>query len=126
MNNMDLFKRWFWIILTVTLVIYWCPNPGQADSDAITPSDLEHSGPFEFSATIMEIDYGKNMLIIAENEIYVVDIMIGSEYIKTVISNANGGAILFDSFDRGQTVMVRGMKLPDGRVIAEELVRLSK
>jgi hypothetical protein len=65
------------------------------------------------------------MLIIAENEIYVVDLMIGTEYIKTVLSDADGRPILFDSLDRGQTVMVRGMKLPDGRVIAEELVQLS-
>lgn len=126
MNNMNLIKRWFWTILTVTLVISWCPNPTQADSNAITPSDLEYSGPFELSARIMEIDYGNNMLIVAEIEIYVVDLMIGAEYIKTVISDADGGAILFDSLDRGQTVMMRGMKLPDGRVIAEELIRLSK
>jgi hypothetical protein len=131
MKNMDLLKRWFWVkrcfwaMLMVTLVINWCPNSGRADSNAITPSDIEYSDPFEITASIMEIDHGKNMLIIAENEIYVVDLMIGTEYIKTVLSDADGRPILFDSLDRGQTVMVRGMKLPDGRVIAEELVQLS-
>ena len=126
MNNVDLFKRWVWILLTVTLVIYWCPNQGQADAHAITPSDLKYSDPFELTAKIMEIDYGKNKLIMAEYEIYVIDLMIGAEYIKTVLSDADGGTIFIDSLDRGQTVMVSGMKLSDGRVIAEELVRLSR
>jgi hypothetical protein len=112
-------------MLTVTLVIIWCPNPGRADSNAITPSDVAYSDPFEITASIMEIDYGNNMLIIAENEIYVVDLMIGTEFIKTDLSDADGRTILFDLLERGQTVMVRGMKLPDGRVIAEELVQLS-
>ena len=125
MNNVDLFKRWVWILLTVTLVICWCPNQGRADAHAITPSDLKYSDPFELTAKIMEIDYGKNKLIMAEYEIYVIDLMIGAEYVKTALSDADGGTIFIDSLDRGQTVMVSGMKLSDGRVIAEELVRLS-
>ena len=125
MNNVDLFKRWFWTLLTVTLIVCWYPSQGQADAHAITPSDLKYSDPFELTAKIMEIDCGKNKLIIAENEIYVIDLMIGAEYVKTVLSDADGGTIFIDSLDRGQTVMVSGMKLSDGRVIAEELVRLS-
>ena len=106
MNNVDLFKRWVWILLTVTLVICWCPNQGRADAHAITPSDLKYSDPFELTAKIMEIDYGKNKLIMAEYEIYVIDLMIGAEYVKTALSDADGGTIFIDSLDRGQTVMV--------------------
>ena len=126
MNNVDVFKRWVWILLTVTLVICWCTNQGRADdAHAITPSDLKYSDPFELTAKIMEIDYGKNKLIMAEYEIYVIDLMIGAENVKTVLSDADGGTILIDSLERGQTVMVSGMKLSNGRVLAEELVRLS-
>jgi hypothetical protein len=74
----------------------------------------------------MEIDYGKNMLISDENEIYVIDLIIGTEHIMTVLSDAHSRAILFDSLEPGQTIRVSGMKLPDGRVIAEELVQLSR
>lgn len=126
MNNVDLFKRWFLSILTVILVLNWCPSQSRADSGAITPSDIEHSDPYEITASIMEIDYGKNMLIIAENEVYLVDLVIGGEFIKSVLSDAHGHAILFDSLDRGQTVTVSGMILSDGRVIAEELVLQSR
>ncbi len=126
MKNADIVKRCFWVILIVTLIINWCPSQSQADSGAITPSDIEHSDPFEITASIMEIDYAKNMLVIAENRVYVVDLVIGGEFIESVLSDAHGDAILFDSLDRGQTVTVIGMKLSDGRVIAEELVQLSR
>ena len=125
MNSVDLKKRLLWAILITTLAINWCPSQCWADADAIMPSDLKYSDPFEVKSRIMEIDYGNNMVIIAEKKVYVVDLMIGSQSLKTALSDADGEAILFDSLDRGQTVMVRGMKLPDGRVIAGELVRLS-
>jgi len=137
MNNADLFKRrsgvkrrfganrWLGAILAVTLIITWCPGQSRAESSVIKPSDVRYSEPFELTAKIMEIDYAKNILIVAEYEIYVVDLRIGAEYIHTDLSDAHGRAIPFDSLDRGQTVRVIGMKLPDGQVVAEELVRLS-
>ena len=126
MHNVDLLRKWFWTLLTVTLVITWCPSQVGADFNTITPSDIAYSEPFEITAKIMAIDYSENMLIVAENEIYVVDLTIGAETIKTDLSDAYGEAISFKSLGRGQTVMVSGMKIPDGRVIAEELVRLRR
>lgn len=131
MNNLDVLKRrfpakrWLLAMLTVTLVLYWCPNRSGADFNTITASDIQYSDPFEITASIMEIDYAKNLLIVAEHEVYVVDLIIGGEFIKTVLTDAHGEALLFDFLKRGQTVTVSGMKLPDGRVIAEELVQQS-
>lgn len=125
MNNVHLLKRCLWAMLTMTLIVYWCPNQSSAASTKpITPEELEYSGPFELTAPIMEIDPGKNTLIVAENEIFVVDLMVGAEHLLTVISDAEGGAVAFESLDRGQTVLVRGLQLPDGRVIAE-LIQIS-
>jgi hypothetical protein len=124
MNNVHLLKRCFWALLTVTLILYWCPNQSRAASKPITPEELLYSGPFEITSRIMEIDHGKNMLIVAENEIYVVDVMVGEEHLLTVFSDAEGRAVSFESFARGQTVLVQGMQLPDGRVIAE-LIQLA-
>jgi len=124
MNNVHLLKRCLWAILTITLIVCWCPNQSGAASKPITPEELEYSGPFEITARIMEIDHGKNMLIVAEKEIYVVDLMVGAEHLWTVFSDAEGAAIAFESLDRGQTVLVRGVQLPDGRVIAE-LIQIS-
>jgi len=125
MNNVHLLKRCLWTIFTAALLVYWCPNQSRATSQPITPEELEYSGPFEMTGRIMEIDHGKNMLIVAENNIYVVNLMVGAEHLVTVISDADGGALAFEALDRGQTVLVRGLQLPDGRVIAE-LIQISK
>jgi len=107
------------------LAIQLAPTQGWADIGPIDPSDFEYSEPFEVSARIMDIDYSNHMLIVLESKVYVVDLLIGAQNLKTVLTNANGNPILFSSLSQGQKVMVRGMKLPDGRVIAGELVRLS-
>lgn len=119
MNNVHLLKRCLWVILAMALIGYWCPNQGRAASRPITAEALEYSGPFELTAPIMEIHRGKNMLIVAEKEIYTVDLMVGSEHLLTIFSDAEGGAVAFESLKRGQTVLVRGLELPDGRIIAE-------
>ena len=124
MNNVHLLKRCLWTIFAAALLVYGCPNQSRAAAPSITPEELEYSGPFEMTGRIMDIDHGKNMLILAENKIYVVDLMVGAEHLMTMISDADGGALAFEALDRGQTVLVRGLQLPDGRVIAE-LIQLS-
>ena len=122
MNKTYQLKRWIWVVLAVNLIMNCFAVAGWAESSAISPSDIEYSDPFKLTASIMEIDYGSQMLIVAENKIFVVDVMVGAEYINTLLSDADGNTIQFESLDRGQTIAVTGMKLPDGRVIAEELV----
>ena len=119
MNKVHPIKRISWAMLTLTLIVCWCPHQGWAASKPITPEELLYSGPFELTSRIMDIDSGQNMLIVAEKEIYVVDVMVGEEHLLTVLSDAAGGAVSFESFARGQTLLVRGLQLPDGRVIAE-------
>ncbi len=124
MNNVHSLKRCLWALLTVTLIVYGCPDQSRAASKPITPDELLYSGPFEITSRIMEIDHGKNMLVVAEYGIYVVDVMVGEEHLLTVLSDAEGSTVSYESFARGQTVLVRGLQLPDGRVIAE-LIQLA-
>ncbi|MEJ2170182.1 MAG: hypothetical protein P8X90_32175 [Desulfobacterales bacterium] len=121
MNNMRLLKRSLLTILTLTLIICWSLNQSGAASEPITPEELEYSGPYEITARIMEIDPPKNMLVVAENKIYVVDVIVGAEHLLTMLADAQGGAITFEAFAPGQTVLVQGLQLPDGRVIAEKI-----
>ena len=67
----------------------------------------------------MEIDFAENLLIVAEYRIYVVDLLVDGEHLLTVLSDEAGEAVAFESFVQGQTMLVRGLQLPDGRVIAE-------
>jgi len=119
MNNVKRFKRCFGAVLAIAVIFSWCPNGGLAASKPITAEELKYSGPFEITAPIMEIEPAKNMLVVAEYEIHVVDLIVGAEHLLTVLSDEEGGAVAFESFARGQTVLVRGLQLPDGRIIAE-------
>ncbi len=122
MNTVDRRKCLIGVVLTICLIVIGLPQLVLAKSKAITPADIRYSEPFEVTATIMEIDYGKNLLIVAEREIYLVDLLTVKQAIKTKLSAANGQTILFDALERGQKVRVSGLQLPDGRVIAGELV----
>lgn len=119
MKNVNEIKQLIGALLAITLIFSWCPTPSRAASRAITPSDLTYSGPFEITAPIMEITYKPVMLIVAEYSIYVVDQNVGSEHLQTVLKDADGQSIEFEALQRGQMVLVRGLKLPDGRIIAE-------
>jgi len=131
MNSVNLKKKQsagikqFSGVILLILAIQLVPIHGWADIGPIDPSDFEFSEPFEVSARIMDIDYSNNMVIVLESKVYVVNILIGVQNLKTVLTDADGKPILFSELSQGQKVMVRGMKLPDGRVIAGELVQLS-
>jgi len=118
MHTMQRYK-YFWTAVAIALIVCWCPHQGRAAFEPITAEELKYSGPFELTGSIMEIDLAENMLVVAEYRIYVVDLLIGDEHLLTVLSDDAGEAIAFESFDQGQTVLVRGLQLPDGRVIAE-------
>ena len=122
MKNVDRRIRLVGAVLMICLIVIGLPHLARAKSKAILPADIRFGEPFEVTATIMEIDYGKNLLIVAEREIYLVDLWAGKQAIKTKLSDANGQTILFDALERGQKVRVSGMQLPDGRMIAGELV----
>ena len=122
MNRNHPQKQLFQAVLTICLAVILWIGSAQAESRAITPADIKFSEPFEITAKIMEIDYGKDLMIVAEHDVYAVDFLMGSEAIKTALSDGDGHGIVFDDLERGQKVRISGMKLPDGRVIAEELV----
>jgi hypothetical protein len=119
MNNVHLLKRFLGAILAIPVILFWCPYPSGAASQPITPEALRYSGPFEITSRIMEIDHEKKLLVVAEKEIHVVDITVAGEHLLTLLSDAEGEPLVFDALTRGQTVLVKGIELPDGRVIAE-------
>ena len=68
--------------------------------------------------SLMDIDYGKSVLMVAENEVMIVDSVIGDEQFTTQVTDPEGDVISFESLHAGQKVLVRGLKLADGRVLA--------
>ena len=104
-------------LIFLFLLLLW-PLVGGASSRHISGSDLDDADPVEFSSGIMEIDYDKAMLVVAENEVMIVDLVIGDEQFTTRVTNAKGEEISIESLYKGQKVLVQGLKLDDGRVVA--------
>ena len=98
-------------------ILLW-PLVCGASPEFISDLDLDDSDPVEFSSRIMEIDYGKGVLMVAENEVMIVDAVIGDEQFTTLVTEPEGDMISFESLHTGQKVLVRGLKLADGRVLA--------
>lgn len=98
-------------------ILLW-PLVSGASPEFISDLDLDDSDPVEFSSRIMEIDYGKGVLMVAENEVMIVDSVIGDEQFTTQVTDPEGDVISFESLHEGQKVLVRGLKLVDGRVLA--------
>ena len=108
--------------LLFLFMLLW-PPVGGANPEFLPDLDLDNSDPVEFSSRIMEIDYGKGMLVVAENEVMIVDAVIGDEQFTSLVTDPEGEVISIESLHSGQKVLVRGLKLPDGRVLAS-MVRL--
>jgi hypothetical protein len=94
---------------------------GAASSGPISGSDLDTAELVEFSSHIMSIDFGEEVLVVAENVVMIVDRIIGGEQFTTLITNSEDETITFDSLYKGQKVLVQGFKLEDGRVVAARI-----
>jgi len=118
----------FKISLGVVLACYvllFCPLPGTAEEKNLH-LDFDNSDPVEFNARIMEINHEKAELVVAEEVIYVVDIMIGEQRFFTEVTDAEGNPNGFESFNEGDIVLVRGFKTSDGVVFASLLQKAKK
>jgi hypothetical protein len=105
------------------LILLW-PLVSGASPKLISDRNLDDSDPVEFSSHIMEIDYGKGVLVVAENTVMTVDLIIANEQFATRVTAPQGDVISFDSLHTGQKVLVRGLKLADGRVVASLVQQL--
>ena len=111
-------NRWIRTFLIFLSIVFLWPLVSGASPELISDSALDNSDPVEFSSHIMAIDYGKGVLVVAETEVMIVDLMIGAEQFTSQIVDPEGETISIDSLYKGQTVLVQGLKLEDGRVMA--------
>lgn len=110
-------NRWARIFFIFLIGFLW-PLAGGASSELISESDLDNSDPVKFSSRIMSVDYAKGVLVVAETEVMIVDMLIGGDQFTSQVFNPAGDAISIESLSEGYSVMVQGLKLEDGRVVA--------
>ena len=102
-----------------------CPLSGTA-AEVKHKLDFDNSDPVELRAKIMEIDHEKAQLVVAEEVILVVDFMIGEHRFFTEVTDAEGNPHIFESFNEGDYVLVKGFKNADGVVLASLLQKDKK
>jgi hypothetical protein len=86
--------------------------------------DFDASDPVEYRGRIMEINHEKAQLVVAEETILVVDLMVGNYRLATEVTDDAGNLEAFESFERGDIVLVQGFKDADGIVFAALLQKL--
>ncbi len=107
-------------IALLVLVLFW-PPMGTASSGFFSETDLDQAEPVEIASHIMSIDYETGILVVAENQVMIVDVVVGGERFTTQVIDTEGEAIAFEELSIGQTVLVQGLKLVNGRIVAAKV-----
>ena len=84
------------------------------------------TGLFEVHSRIMEINYGKKYMIVAEKRVDLIDYREGGQRYRTLLRNSRGNTISFRSFKRKNWVFVLGLELGGDRIAAREIYRLPR
>ena len=113
-------KKILTIILVLGLAIgakglLYPNNAGAFSGITINAARLEF---VETDAEIMVVNIKKSYLIVAEIKFDVTEFKIGEKIYKTALVDADGETATLKSFKKGQRVIVKSIKLPNGDLIA--------
>ena len=111
------------IILMIGCAAIFPIKPWAAEPKSLT-LDFDNSDPVEYQARIMEIDYEKAQLVVAEDLILVVDLLVRGERFATQVTDAKGKPKPLAAFKAGDMVLVQGFKNADGVVFATVIQNL--
>jgi hypothetical protein len=111
------------IILLIGCAAIFPIKPWAAEPKSLT-LDFDDSDPVEYQARIMEIDYEKAQLVVAEDPILIVDLMVAGERLATRVTDANGKPKPLAFFKAGDMVFIQGFKNADGVVFAAVIQKI--
>ena len=109
-----------WVVIGICGLLYPA-NSGAVSAKNIFPEGVE---PFELYGKIMEVNIHKAYFIVAEKKISVTGFKVGDQLIKTTFLDANGRPVKINTFRKGQRVLVQGVTLPDGTIVAGRVQKL--
>ena len=113
-----------WLLISLVCCAVLLPLGPCESSEIKLQMDFDTSDPVEYRARIMEINHEKAQLVVAEETIVVVDLMVGKYRLITEMIDDSGNLEVFESFKRGDIVLVQGFKNADGVVFASLLQKL--
>ena len=126
MNYSNRLKKSLWLAI---LLACWAVVIPMKPCDAAEPTfnfDFDISDPVEYRARIMTINFAKAQLIVGEHTIQVVDIISGEQRFTTALKNAKDEAVALQLFQKGDLVLIQGLKQPDGSIIASIIQKLNR
>lgn len=125
MYYMKIFKKGLILCLTISMCVFLYPAYNSYAFSWIN-IDLENSEPVEINALIMEVNTAKSYMIVAEKKINITSFKDGKKIYKTKLMNKKGRVVQLSSFKEGQRVLVKGVKLIDGQIVALEIKKIDK
>jgi len=124
MLGRDILKILPILFLIITGGAFFNVTLSPAQSEGKLNIDLNKSDSAKLQAPIMEINAAKGILIVAEKEVHIVDLIIDGHPFKTALRNVEGKPVAFESFHVGQRVYVEGIEFERDRVAASVIQHL--
>jgi len=123
MNCLDIFRKipLLWLVIGMCGLLY----PNNTGAFSAKTIDFDRFEPVEVNALIAEVNRAEAYLIVGEKKIYLMEFKVGNTLYKTTLVDVKGNALQLNSFRKGQRVLVRGIKLPDGGIAAGVVQKLS-
>lgn len=111
-------------LFSTLLLVFSVSATVQAESTSgWDPTDKEQVF-FTLQSQIMEIDYARNKLVVAEREIELINERENGRVLSTMLRNSYGGKIEWRSLSRGNLVFVRGFEQSGAPALAREIYLL--
>lgn len=123
MNYIDIFRKTVlvWLVIGICGLLYPA-NTGAFSGRSIFPEGMEQ---VEIYGLVMEVNAREAYLIVGEKRINVTGFDVGGQHYKTSLLDAKARAVELSSFRKGQRVLVQGLRLPDGVIVAGRVQKLA-
>jgi len=120
MNYTNIFKKTIFLLIAIGMCVLSYPNNTIAFSKESI--DFDYVEPFKINAVISMINLNKAYLIAGEKKILFMEFKVGDKHYKTAFVNQRGSTSYVTSLRTslwlGERVIVKGLKLPNGDILA--------
>lgn len=96
-----------------------------AAAETTTAIDTGTGLPYKNDGLVMKVDTNAATMIVLEKEVLVTQYKVGEEVLKTTLLSTGGTSVELSSFKEGQRVRVVGFLMPDNRIVAQSIQKVS-
>lgn len=100
-------------------------DDSSAAVETTTAIDTGTGLPFKNDGLVMKVDTAAATMFVFEKEVLVTQYKVGAEVLKTTLLSTGGTSVELSSFKEGQRVRVIGFLMPDNRIVAQSIQKVS-